>query len=105
MYNSGWYDNFFDEGDEEEGTKSAPDLSKNETKNDAEKIKHQINFINRKKGLLSNEDLKKINELEKKLLELQSSCWHVWETITLFTQIRQFCKKCDKENKEYRNRD
>lgn len=47
----------------------------------------------------------RLQELEKKLFEMQSQCEHSWITVLLFIRHRKFCKWCDKEDFEYRHKD
>lgn len=54
----------------------------------------------RNQTFLDFKDRKKLEELEKELTTIQDSCWHTFETVTLFLHIRRYCSKCDKEDKQ-----
>lgn len=47
--------------------------------------------------MIYKEDVILLEKIEKELNHLQSSCWHVFEKVALFTSVRFICKKCDKE--------
>jgi hypothetical protein len=72
-------------------------------RDDVRQIKAEIAEIARKGGYLSHRDARILRELEAELESIQSKCHHNWELVTLFTFTRQFCSRCDLENKSYRH--
>ena len=73
---------------------------KNKKSDDIYKHKQRIKEINRS-GMSSKEVLKEIEDLNKKIEELQSNCYHNWEIVTLFQLPKRICKECDMQDLNY----
>ncbi len=72
-------------------------------RDDVKEIKEEIREITQKGYYLSPRNLRVLRQLEAELEYIQSKCHHSWELVTLFAHVRQFCSRCDLENKEYRH--
>lgn len=60
-------------------------------------VKEKIRKLNKYFGNFSKEQTKELEQLENRLKELQSSCWHYFETVVIFTNIKSICCRCDLE--------
>lgn len=72
-------------------------------RDEVREIKAEIEAIKRRGCFMSGRDARLLRELEADLEGIQSRCQHWWEIVTLFSHVRQFCARCDKENKDYRH--
>lgn len=60
-------------------------------------VKEKIRKLNRFFGNMSKEQTKELKQLEDRLRELQSSCWHYFEIVVIFTHVKSICCRCDLE--------
>ena len=69
-------------------------------KDDIYKYRERIKEIS-KTGMISKDQKKEIEELEKKIGSLRSNCNHNWEIVIMFQLPRRFCRRCDQEDFAY----
>jgi hypothetical protein len=63
----------------------------------AQELLKTIRLLRRKNGI-SKDEQSTLEAKEAELAEIQRRCYHVYENVVLFLQIRRFCYKCDKED-------
>ena len=73
------------------------------TKFEVADIKADMQIIERKGINMSKWDKMQLQNLQNRLENIQDKCFHTWELVLLFSHARQYCSKCDKENKDYRH--
>lgn len=60
-------------------------------------IKKEMKEIFRYVDTFNQHQKTRIKELEDRLEEIQSSCWHTYQNITLFQTVKKICSLCDFE--------
>lgn len=70
------------------------------TKEEILKHKNRLRDLT-KNGMVSKDQKKEIEDIQQKIENLRSSCWHDWEIVTMFQYPRRYCRRCDKEDLTY----
>jgi hypothetical protein len=92
-----WDENIDDDEDIDDGIDEGAILSWR-----AEYILKRIREL-KSLNLISIAETEELVSLDKELKEIQSSCFHSFETVLLFNGHRRFCKWCDKEDTLYKH--